>query len=199
MKDASLIYQDAKFMQFDLAKIGLAIFVFLVGVIPLTVIEVIVYKIFGLYLKFLMKLIGLLVISVMVLIVDLFRHEKRAREANIDYIKSLKATWLLVRMIAVNVDDSRFSVSADHNRQVKQNILRLASFVIVETKQTAAIFIAQSLNADTRRDLEAMNYTASDIARYLRLTASNYREQVWQVKRLGFKHIEKYSTQLLYY
>lgn len=199
MKSVDVVFDQARFMQFEIAKMGLILFLTIVGVVPLVAIQVIVYRTFGIYLRVIVHLTLLLLAMIVLIAVDLCFDKKRAHEVNIDFDKSIKASWLLIRSMVVNVDSSSYNVSADHQRQVKQNILRLASFVVVDRKQTAAIYIAESLRADTVRDLELLNHVAYDIAQYLKLRNSSFQQQMWQVKRFGIGHTEKYSTQLLYY
>lgn len=199
MKSVDVIFDQARFMQFQIAKMGLVLFITFVGVVPFLAIQVIMYRTFGLCLRVLNHLILLLLVMIVLIVVDLCFDKKRAHEVNIDYVKTIKASWLLVRMMVVNVDSSSYNVSANHQRQVKQNVLRLASFVVVDQKQTAAMYIAESLKADTMRDSELMNRVAYDVAQYLKLRNSGFQQYVWQVKRLGIEHTEKYRAQLLYY
>lgn len=198
-KDSKQFFEQSKFMQFEIIKIMICIMILVIFILPFIVIEIILLATFSFYSVLLLKAIMFLIIVEIAIMISFMINRKKANEENIDYNQTLKATWLLVKMLNVKVDSSKFNYSADHQRQIIQNVLRYSSYVLVFKKQTACIFVAEPLSSDAQRNSENLNQVSNTMSRYLGLTNSNFKDEIWRVKRLGMIHVEKYNTQILYY
>ena len=198
-KDSKQFFDQSNFMQFEIIKIMVCIMILVIFILPFSVIEIILLATFSFYSALLLKAIIFLIIVEVVIMISFMINRKKADKENIDYNQTLKATWLLVKMLNVRVDSSKFNYSADHQRQIIQNVLRYSSYVLVFKKQTACIFVAEPLSSDAQRNSENLNQVSNTMSRYLGLTNSNFKDEIWRVKRLGMIRVEKYNTQILYY
>ncbi|MBI1700518.1 hypothetical protein HYQ59_1870 [Lactobacillus crispatus] len=198
-KDNKQYFDDSKFLQFSIFKIMLCVMILTILILPFIAIECILYLTFRFYSVLLLKLILFLFLFEVAIGINLLMSKRKAEKNNIDYIGTLKATWLLIKMLNVAVDSSQYNYSANHQREIIQNILRFSSYVLIFQKQMACIFIAEPLSSDFQRNSENLNQISSTIARYLQLTNSNFKNEIWRVKRFGIMRVEKYNTQILYY
>lgn len=198
-QDSRQYFDASKFMQFDILKIMLCVMVLVILILPFMAIEFILYLTFRFYFTFLFRVILLLIFFEIVIGINLAMNERKANANHIDYTESLRTTWMLIKMLDVSVDSSKYNYSANHQRQVVQNVLRFSSYVLVLEKGTACIFVAEPLNVDARRDSESLNQISNNLAQYLRLTNSNFKSKIWRVKRCGVLRTEKYDIQQLYY
>lgn len=198
-QDSRQYFDISKFMQFDVLKIMLCVMVLVILILPFMAIEFILYLTFGFYSAFLFKIILLLTFFEILIGINLSINKRKAKASHIDYTESLKTTWMLIKMLDVAVDSSKYNYSANHQRQVVQNVLRFSSYVLVLEKGTACIFVAEPLNIDARRNPENLNQISNNLAQYLRLTNSNFKNEIWRIKRWGMLRTEKYDVQQLYY
>lgn len=197
MKHKSLenTFWSYKGLQFDVLKIEICIFLFMMQFLYLLLMYVIM-NYFGFMPKLVASLWLIHLLIVGGLLSNIWLHSRKY--SSINYWESLKVSKLLQKMLNLKVDSSTYVVSADRQRSVWQNVMRFACFAIVEKNGSTTIYVSNSLSVDSRRSINYLNDMSVNIAKYLRLNNTTFERMVLGVKRFGFVHVEEYEAKTMY-
>lgn len=187
-------FNYARDLQFDVLKIEIGIFLFIMQFLYVLLFCAII-RYFGIVSNLLIIILILHWLVILGIAFNVWNHQQKFK--SVDYKATLRVTKLLHHLLNQKIDSSTYVITANRQRSIWQNIMRFASFVVID-KNGATLFIANTINVDSRRSIEFLNDVSLDLAKYLKLHNTAYQRLILDVNRFGFNHVEEYEAKKLY-